>query len=392
MRTLNWSNDNMLERANCCLAAAWIAFAILVLCPTVGSSFSHDTAPIASSGLVPVFYAGYNGSKCYRIPSIIETSQGTLLAFAENRITDCGDNSKEHVIVLRRSKDGGKSWGDMITVAVDEKPPCDGCPSAISNPNPVQVTFPNGTEAILLHYDTLNNPRKSAHGLDMQTWSFDDGLSWEEGAALAYPPSKNVGGLIGPSIGIQARNGSIFFSAQDFLNGHFLYFSDDYGKTWHASESFGSDLSECSIAFIPRTDDSTIMMNCRTGSHKRAQFIWANRTKPSQAQFFDGLIDSNCQGSLVTHRDAVYLSNTNSTAGRQHMVVKKTTDGGKTWNSGTLVWGGPAAYSQLVSMSSGELGLLFEAGIKSAYETISFILVPDKAKQAGHAIKDPKHV
>ena len=348
-----------------------------------GTDRSHSEPPVVCAGCVPVFYYGYNGSACYRIPSIIETSKGTLLAFAENRISDCSDNGKVHEIVARRSHDFGLTWGDMIKVAVDENPPCPGCPSAISNPNPVEVHFPNNTKAILLHYDTMNNPGEKAHGKDMQKWSFDDGVTWTRGSVLEYPPAKNVGGLIGPSIGIQAQNGSIYFPALDFLNNHFIYYSDDYGKTWSSSNSFGNGLglSECSIAFIPGMHDN-IMMNCRTSSHRRAQFIWTNRTLPSKAMYPAGLVDPNCQGSLVTHKSSVYLSNANSTTSRARMVVRKTSDGGKSWSDGVVVSAGPSAYSQLVSMQKGtKLGLLFEAGRVSSSETISFVAVPDEEEE-----------
>ena len=46
---------------------------------------------------------------CYRIPAIINTSNGTLLAFAEGRKLDCGDFGKVDIL-LRRSNDGGKNW------------------------------------------------------------------------------------------------------------------------------------------------------------------------------------------------------------------------------------------------------------------------------------------
>ena len=117
-------------------------------------------------GSVPVFYQGLNGSKCFRIPSIIKTSEGTLLAFSENRVTDCGDNGPHHALVLRRSTDNGKTWGPMTTV-VEGTSPCPGCPAAISNPNPVEVSLPSGKTAILMSYDTMNNPNMKHHGLDM---------------------------------------------------------------------------------------------------------------------------------------------------------------------------------------------------------------------------------
>ena len=133
------------------------------------------------------FYPGLGGSKCFRIPTVIKTSRGMLLAFAENREESCGDDGT-HALVLRRSADDGKTWGPMLTVR-QGTPPCSGCPAAISNPNPVEVALPGGKKAVLLHYDTMNNPNTDKHGLDMQLWSFDDGLTWERnGTVLSYPP------------------------------------------------------------------------------------------------------------------------------------------------------------------------------------------------------------
>ena len=117
-------------------------------------------------------------------------TQGTLLAFAENRINGCGDQGT-HNLVVRRSTDMGRTWGELITVFKGVIP-CPGCPAAVSNPNPVEVTLPNSTRAVLLAFDTMNNPSASHHGLDMTTWSFDDGLTWGRVSTMAYPPQKNV--------------------------------------------------------------------------------------------------------------------------------------------------------------------------------------------------------
>ena len=53
----------------------------------------------------------------FRIPSIVVSKQGTLLAFAEgrNKRSDHAAND----IVLKRSTDGGKTWGKLILVAED---------------------------------------------------------------------------------------------------------------------------------------------------------------------------------------------------------------------------------------------------------------------------------
>ena len=128
---------------------------LLLTSLAAGSSFaagSSTTPPTTCAGCVPVFYAGLNNSKCFRIPSIIRTSRGTLLAFSENRVSDCGDNGAHHDLVLRRSVDEGETWLPMQLVRHGTVP-CPGCPAAISNPNPVEITLADGkSKAILPGY------------------------------------------------------------------------------------------------------------------------------------------------------------------------------------------------------------------------------------------------
>src|SRR5690606_25376965 len=65
----------------------------------------------------------------YRIPSLIKTTQGTLLAFCEARKKSASDAGKID-LVMRRSEDGGKSWSDQQVVWEDGDNTC-------GNPCPV---------------------------------------------------------------------------------------------------------------------------------------------------------------------------------------------------------------------------------------------------------------
>ena len=313
---------------------------IMVTCLSVLLSIGASTAPpnpCTAAACVPVFYPGLNGSKCYRIPSIIATARGTLLAFAESRLSGCGDQGA-HNLVVRRSSDEGRTWGPLI-VAVFGTVPCPGCPAAVSNPNPVEVTHRNGSKAIMLAYDTMNNPNAAHHGLDMLTWSFDDGLTWgDAGSAashaattLVYPPEPNVGALIGPAVGLEASDGTLFL----WITSGFLAISRDHGATWSASQRAPEPSSECSIAFAQSSANATLIMNCR---------------------------------SILTRMAS-------SMSARERMTIHQSTDHGASWGAagGQVLHAGPSAYSQLVQLpSGGGLAVLFEAGTKTAYDTISF--------------------
>lgn len=56
-----------------------------------------------------VFVAGSGGYHSYRIPAVILTPKGTLLAFCEGRKSSRSDHG-DLDLVLRRSTDNGKTW------------------------------------------------------------------------------------------------------------------------------------------------------------------------------------------------------------------------------------------------------------------------------------------
>jgi hypothetical protein len=136
-----WKVEGPAATSRCSTLRTAAATAMLASLLVTLAATATAAEPPVFPGSVPVFYGGLNGSKCYRIPTIIKTSKGTLLAFSENRVTDCGDNGPHHALVLRRSSDDGATWGPMSTV-VEGTTPCPGCPAAISNPNPVSERVP----------------------------------------------------------------------------------------------------------------------------------------------------------------------------------------------------------------------------------------------------------
>src|SRR5690348_8987880 len=58
-----------------------------------------------------VFVPANDGFKSIRIPSLVVTRNGALLAFAEGRTANRDQASNK--ILLKRSTDGGKTWGKV---------------------------------------------------------------------------------------------------------------------------------------------------------------------------------------------------------------------------------------------------------------------------------------
>ena len=65
-----------------------------------------------------LFVSGEQGYFKYRIPALITTASGTILAFCEARRHN-GHDDDEIDIVLRRSCDGGLTWTPQQLVVAD---------------------------------------------------------------------------------------------------------------------------------------------------------------------------------------------------------------------------------------------------------------------------------
>ena len=100
---------------------------------------------------------------CYREPTIIRTSKGTMLAFTEQRLGGCADGKMAN-IVMKRSTDDGKSWSEIISVVKG---------GFNGGGNPVE----GDGGVILVHYGTKDTRKQ------MQIQSHDDG----EPAAAPQP-------------------------------------------------------------------------------------------------------------------------------------------------------------------------------------------------------------
>jgi len=58
---------------------------------------------------------------------------------------------------------------------------------------------------------------------------------------------------------------------------------------------------------------------------------------------------------------------------RKNLTIKVSCDEGKTWSKGKTIYAGSAAYSDLVVMKNGDIGLLFE---KNDYTENVFLSFP----------------
>jgi len=339
-----------------------------------------------------VFVAGREDYRTFRIPAIVVSGRGTLLAFCEGRRKSSSDTGDIDV-VLKRSFDGGKTWGPLELVWDDG-------PHTCGNPCPV-VDRDTGT--IWLHL-TRNDGRDRQGEIDAGTsreprtaWvtnSTDDGATWRKpvniSPSVRKPHWRWYG--TGPCNGIQTRSGRLVvptcYSAwvekdgRGFANYYpNVVYSDDHGKSWRSGGAAGDNAGEGTVVEL---SDGSLMINVRNWPHlTRGRGVaksddggltWSD---PKIDQF---LVDSGCQASLLSYtakpefaRSRLLFSNPASLEPRRHkMTARLSYDDGKTWPVSKVIHSGPSAYSNLVVLPDLSLGCLFECGEKHAYETITF--------------------
>ena len=94
------------------------SLALVVLTIAVAPSSSRGVGNITQT---PVYVAGEGGYYCFRIPALLFTGKGTLLAFAEGRgqhTGSCDDHGDVHIVV-KRSSDLGRTWSNLTTVYME---------------------------------------------------------------------------------------------------------------------------------------------------------------------------------------------------------------------------------------------------------------------------------
>ena len=328
----------------------------------------------------PLYRRGTDGYHTYRIPGLVTTVTGTLLAFCEGR-KNSGSDHGDVDIVLKRSTDGGRTWTAQQLVQEEG----DGAETTIGNPCPV---VDHGTGMIWLTFCRDNDRVFVCH-------SQDDGETWSERVEITEAVKDPRWGWFatGPGHGIQLEHGrfkgrlvvpcdcgdSEGWGGWDKKGRSFVIYSDDHGRSWHCGGVTGPGMNECEVVELA---DGALLLSMRN-YHGKDLRAFARSTDGgetwSEPRHHEEVYCPTCQSSLHRHSWApedtiLYLGP--SGPGRQNLTVRASRDGGATWPVVRTLQFGPSAYSDLAVLPDGTVVCLYEAGRTGAYETITFARFP----------------
>jgi sialidase-1 len=351
-----------------------------------GQDEQGDLATPAAPAFSNIFISGTDGYHTYRIPALLVTKKGTLLAFCEGRRNNRHDNGDIDLLV-KRSHDGGNTWSEQHVIWDDG-------PNTCGNPCPVvdQTTGaiwlfmshnPGGVDARILK--TAGSPQTRT------VWvckSDDDGRTWSWPTNLTATLKKPGWAwyATGPGTGIQLQrgqfNGRMVIPSchnDDVPKGrarsHAIY-SDDHGLTWHLGGTIVSGVSEAQAVELA---DGRLLMNMRTlqgnrRSHATSSDGGLSWTTPARQE---ALIEPICQGSILRYtwpekhgKSRILFSNPAHEERRRNMTVRMSYDEGVTWPVAKTIHPLWAAYSSLAILPDMSIACLFEGGEETSIDRI----------------------
>lgn len=339
-------------------------------------------------------------SKFFRIPGMVRTKKGTLVAVYDLRYNHSGDLPADIDVGVTRSTDGGQTWSPIrlaVTakkIAPQDKVSSDGCgdPAILVDEKTGRIWMANlwshGQRSLRGSLRGDNSPL--ACGQIILNYSDDDGITWSEPINITNQVKDKDWALLfqGPGNGICMADGTLVFAAQYWTedaeksnrHGHStLIYSKDQGKTWHCGTNCQNNTSEAQVI---EQKDGSIMINARNESRSNSRVVYTTKDlgktweeHPTNTnKNGKGLIEPGaCQASiqLVQNKKvprAYFFSNPMSTNGRRNMAIQSSLDDGQTWQN-PVVYDerGGAGYSALAPINDDYIGVLYEGAAGYIY-------------------------
>ena len=346
------------------------------LCAMAGVLSAAD-AP--SFRQIDVFHQGENGVHTYRIPALIETRDGVLIAVADARY-DNGRDLPNHIsLVMRRSLDGGTHWEGMRVIRESKEGGVGDASLLLDHSNGRVWCFHNYGPPGIGFQNAKPGTRTGPDTLHFEAiYSDDSGETWS-GPVDLTPQVKDPAWqamFAASGTDVQISTGRflvplVIRDAKGILHSLNAY-SDDHGKTWRAGSPIGQGTDESHNVELKR---GVVLQNMRDGDTRAVARSRDGGISFGPVSHDAALIDARCNAGITRyHRNGVdMLVFTNAASEkRENLTVKLSYDGGTTWPVARVIDAGPSAYSTVIPLRDGSIGVLYERGEKNPYERITF--------------------
>ena len=363
---------------------------------------------IASLMYSTVLHAqGQFGVGYYRIPGLVTTNAGTLIASFDIRYGGSAPDLPADIdIGIRRSTDGGVTWSPVQVIMDFDKNVAGSQGNGVADPSLLVDKVTGRIWCAGLWSKGNRGWNGSGPGLTpdetgqfVLNYSDDDGVTWSAPVSIT-PQIKDPAWRLyfqGPGRGICTRDGTLIFPSQyrdatGVPRSNFI-FSKDRGVTWqNAPAAIPSGNPQTNEAQLVELDDGNLLISMKNfdGSKRRLWNIysWNHNTQTidqgSWGTPWYSQNDPTVEGSVLRYRStrdghpysALLFANPDSSTSREKMSVRVSLDEGLTWPYKRLIDARPAAYSCMTILPDGDIGLFYETGDAGSIEDLVFRRFP----------------
>lgn len=354
---------------------------------------------------------GQDSCNTYRIPGLVTTNSGTLIAVYDNRYRSSRDLQGDIDIGMSRSSNGGSTWEPMRVIM--DMGEYGGRPQELNGIGDPCILYDNKTNTIwvaalwmsgastdqMLWWASKPGMEPDVTGQFIIVKSTDDGVTWSEPINITSQIKDPSWQLLlqGPGRGLTMKDGTLVFPAQfkadigttaidggQYTCHSTIVYSNDQGVTWHIGSGAKSNTTEAQAVEL---SDGSLMLNMRddrnrkdkTDTNGRAVAITTDlgQTWTTHPSSNSALPEPNCMASLISadinfqgeKKKVLFFSNPNSTTSRANMTIKASLDEGLTWpEEYQIELNAPECfgYSCLTMIDKNSLGILYE-GVRELY-------------------------
>lgn len=354
-------------------------FVLIFLISFVKSFALSPAEPLFERTLL--FDMGDEGSRFYRIPTLVTAADGSLVVVADKRWDKINDLPSHIDVIARRSEDNGKTWSKPIIIAGRDTTLGFGDATVVLDRKSGNLVciFASGNGLWHSNKDNLMRINVSKSADNGKTWSEPRDITSQIYGKGCPDPARAAwfGAFAASGRALQLKDGRIMFAIAARLTSdwggrlsNYACYSDDGGDTWSVSKNAAEPNGD--EAKLIELNNGDVLMSIRNRDKGTRKFCISKDRGVTWGSSFlhPDIQEPACNGDIIRYssvkegaaKNRILHSIPYDPAVRRNVSVLISYDEGKTWPVRKTISPALSAYSSMTVLPDGTIGIVVEEG------------------------------